>query len=158
MKENTRSEQLDNITREALADSPFELVLCQFVKAGSDWTLRIFIDHPEGVTLDHCVTVTRLVREKLETSDPSEDDFDIEVSSPGVDRPLVRREDYDRFRGERVFVKAYRGVDGLKAVTGTLERCSDEGVTVHAEEDGKPHTFAFDNIAKATLKPILNFC
>jgi len=158
MKDNTRREQLENITREALADSPFELVDCQLVKAGPSRALRIFIDHEDGVTLDHCVAVTRLVKEKLETGDPLDEDYDIEVSSPGVDRPLVRREDYERFRGERVFVKGYRGVDGVKAVTGKLEGCSDEGVTVVREEDEKRYTFAFDNIAKATLKPILNFC
>jgi len=159
MKAKTQSEKLETLVTEILEGSPFELVTCQLVKVGPDRALRIFIDHENGVTIDHCVTVTHLVRDRLAEEDPEgEDAFDIEVSSPGVDRPLVKPADFIRFQGERVTVKTYRPVDGVKSATGRLDRASDAGITIHDEERDRTIDFVYEDIAKATLKPILNFC
>ncbi len=153
----SKSAQLKELVENTLADGPFEVVLSEFKKQGRDWVLRVYIDHPDGVTIDHCQTVTHMITERLEEFDPVETEYHIEVSSPGVDRPLLKPEHFQRFLDERVYVKAHKAADGAKTVTGTLKTCSDEGIEVVNEENGQIHSFAFGDIAKATLKPILNF-
>jgi len=157
MSQKTKVEQLQGLIEETLAPTPFELVLAEFKKEGKNWVLRIYIDHEEGVSLEHCQSVTHLVSEVLETKDPIPHEYLLEVSSPGVDRPLVKRRDFERFLNERIFVKTHRPVDGHKSYTGTLRACLPEAVEIVAEPDGLTHTVPFEAIAKATLKPILNF-
>lgn len=158
MKVKSKTELLDELVTRVLVDGPYELVFCEFKKAGPEWVLRVFIDHADGVTVEHCQAVSRIITDALEEEDPIGSDYHIEVSSPGVDRPLVKAADYQRFLNQRVYIKSHAPVDGLKTVTGTLSGCSQEGVEVINESDGQSYTFSFGVIAKATLKPILNFC
>jgi len=130
----------------------------EYKKEGPDWVLRALIDHPEGVTLDHCQTATNLIADALEQEDPAPGaDYRIEVSSPGVDRPLVKSSDFARFLDARVFVKARRAVDGRKSFTGRLTAATDDEIAIENEDDGKTYAIGTADIAKATLKPILKF-
>ena len=141
----------------ALSDTEFELVQLEYQKAGQEMVLRLFIDHPDGVQLGHCQTVTNMVLDMLEEEDPIGGEYRVEVSSPGVDRPLVKQADYQRFLQERVFVKTHKAIDGVKKFTGTLTMCSDDEIEVLTEHEGRAFRIPFDLIAKATLKPILEF-
>jgi ribosome maturation factor RimP len=158
MNPKSKTELLNDLVARTLENSPLELVLCEFKKAGSEWVLRVFIDHADGVSVEHCQAASNLITDALEEEDPIGSDYHIEVSSPGVDRPLVKAADYQRFLNQRVYIKSHAPVDGLKAVTGTLSGCSEDGVDVINEHDGNSYHFTFGVIAKATLKPILNFC
>ncbi len=130
----------------------------EYGKTGKDWALRVLIDHPDGITLDHCQSVTLMIREMLEEEDPiKQEDYHIEISSPGVDRPLIKLKDYQRFLNERVYVKAHRAIEGAKQFTGELLFCSEEAIEISNEHDGQTYRIPLDEIAKATLKPILNF-
>ena len=153
----SKAAQLKELIDETLADGPFEIVLAEYKKQGKDWVLRIFIDHPDGVTIEHCQTVTRMITSRLEENDPVETEYHIEVSSPGVDRPLITPAHFQRFLNERVYIKVHQVTDGPKAITGTLTGCHEAGIDVVNDENGQTHSFAFGDIAKATLKPILNF-
>ena len=157
MAEKSKKNQLQAIVEQTLQDTPFEVVVVEFAKTGAEWTLRVYIDHPEGITLDHCQNVTHLLLDALEREDPVSLEYHIEVSSPGVDRPLVREEDYRRFLGERVFVKTHQAVDGRKKFTGALTGFENGVIAVQNEDDRKDYRIPIDQIAKATLKPILNF-
>lgn len=154
----SKSNQLERLIEDVLEPSPYEVVLVEFKKTGSDWVLRIFIDHTDGVTLDHCQTVTHLLSEKLAEADLIRGPHHIEVSSPGVDRPLVKAKDFQRFLGRRVRVKVRRTVEGLKSFTGSLDGYREGFIEVTHENDRKTYRIALEDITSATLKPILNFC
>ena len=157
MAVETKSNQLNSIVEETLEGHTCEVVLTEFKKLGGEWVLRVYIDHPDGVTLKHCEEVSRLISEALELRDPVVHDYHIEVSSPGVDRPLVKPRDFQRFVNERVAVKLHAAIDGVKTVTGPLVSCSAECVEVVDEQSQKSHRISMGDIAKATLKPKLKF-
>ena len=152
----SRQTQLQTLVEEILGPTEFEVVLVEYKKSGKEWVLRVLIDHPDGIMLDHCQTVSHMITDVLLEEDPS-GDYHIEVSSPGVDRPLVRPEDYRRFVAERVFVKTRTAIEGVKKFTGTLLSEAEQTIEVENEYDGKIYRIPLDAVTKATLKPILNF-
>jgi ribosome maturation factor RimP len=90
-------------------------------------TLRLYIDHPDGVDLALCERVTDHLRELLET-------WSLEVSSPGADRPLTKLEHFDRFKGRRVRVRTREAIEGQRSFTGTLTGADEDGVRIKADE------------------------
>jgi ribosome maturation factor RimP len=140
-----------------LARDGYELVEVEWVRGGGRWTLRVFIDKPGGVGIDDCQLVSRTVEPILDVEDFIEPAYDLEVSSPGLDRPLRTPEHFQRYAGQRVHVKAYGPVAGTaegsaprKNWTGTLEGFSGDAVLVRA--DGALHRIPHDQIAKAHLE------
>jgi ribosome maturation factor RimP len=126
-----------------LSDSePDDEVLLAEVVAGS--TLRLFIDHPDGVTLDLCERVTGQLNDYRER-------YGLEVSSPGQDRPLTKPQHYSRFLGRHASVRLREARDGHKSVTGELVGASDQEVTI-AAGDGIV-TIPYDQIARSNLVP-----
>jgi ribosome maturation factor RimP len=89
-------------------------------------TLRIYVDHPEGVDLGRCESVTRQLGDLTET-------WALEVSSPGVDRPLTKPEHFRRFVGRRIKVRTAEPLDGRRNFTGTLTEADDQGVALKAD-------------------------
>ncbi len=112
-----------------------ELVDLEFVKEGANWYLRIYIDKENGVDINDCEAVSKAVEAKLDAEDPIEQAYVLEVSSPGLDRPLKKEEDFARFAGEIIDVKLYQAMNGKKTLEGKLIGLED-GVIV-MEEDGK---------------------
>lgn len=149
---------MEQFISEVLEPTPFELVQVVYARQGSDWALRVFVDHPDGITLDHCGEVTRLLLDRIEENDPASDhDYHLEVSSPGVDRPLNKSEDFVRFLGERAYIKSHKPLDGRKVFTGILSACADGVVSIENEEDAQTYQISLNDIAKACLKPELEF-
>ena len=110
-----------------------ELVLwdVRFVKEGADWFLRIFIDHPEGVNINHCEQVSRAVDQPLDDADPISQAYILEVSSPGVERELIREEHFMQFLGADVMVKMIRPIEGIgKEFKGVLTDYDQGEVTI----------------------------
>ena len=153
----SKSRQLEKLVEESLAASEFEVVEICLKKAGQESVLFVTVDHENGVTLDHCGEVSRLLLDVIEENDPIEYEYRIEVSSPGVDRPLAKPADFSRFAGERVFVKFHRALEGHKTLTGTLGSLEPDVFVVANEEDERDYRFTLKDVARATLKPILNF-
>ena len=154
----SKKKQLENLVEELLEPTPFEMVLLEYQKISGEWTVRVFIDHPDGVTLDHCQQVTHLLGDKLEEINLLEGEYRIEISSPGVDRPLVKVKDFQRFVENRVYVRMHAPIDGTKNFTGMLVSSTEDTILVNNEHDEKTYTLPIEGIAKATLKPILKFC
>jgi ribosome maturation factor RimP len=105
---------LDKVQRliaPVLQDMAVELVDLEFKREGRDWFLRLFIDKEGGVTLDDCADVSREIDALLEVEDVIDTAYRLEVSSPGLDRPLKKPEDYERFRGRLVKVKTFEKLD-----------------------------------------------
>jgi ribosome maturation factor RimP len=140
-----------------LARDGYELVEVEWVRGGGRWTLRVFIDRPGGVNIDDCQLVSRTVEPILDVEDFIEPAYDLEVSSPGLDRPLRTPQHFERHAGQRVQVKAYGPVSGTaegsaarKSWTGTLRGFADGAVEV--DVDGVLHRIPHDQIAKAHLE------
>ena len=132
----------------------FELVDVEWGREGPAWVLRLYVDRPGGVTVDHCQELSRTVEPILDVEDFIEPAYSLEVSSPGLDRPLRKPADFARFAGQRVHVKAYAPIDSpsgpRKNWTGALRGFVD-GV-VEVEVDGALHRIPLDKIAKAHLE------
>ncbi len=107
-------------------------------------TLRVFIDHPNGVTLDLCGQVTALLTDY-------QDRYALEVSSPGIDRPLTKPAHFRRFLGHRAKLRLREAKDGHKSVTGELVGVSDEEITIAAAEGVV--SIPYEQIARSNLVP-----
>jgi len=124
-----------------LDDLGMELVHQEYRQEGREWALRLFIDKPGGITLDDCVTVSREVDAILEVEDVVHRSYRLEVSSPGLDRPLLKSRDYARFAGEWVKIKTRDSIDPdqrghqRKTFSGIL--CGIEGDVVTIEQQDK---------------------
>ncbi|MGN0290629.1 MAG: ribosome maturation factor RimP [Lachnospiraceae bacterium] len=128
----------------------FELVDVEYVKEGSNWYLRAYIDKEGGITVDDCETVAREMNEILDREDYIEDSYIFEVSSPGLGRPLKKEKDYVRSMGKELEIRTYRSINGSKEFYGILTDYDDKNVTIVTEEDEKL-TFAKTDIALIRL-------
>ncbi len=129
----------------------FELVDVEFSGTGGHALLRLYIDSHGGVTVDDCATVSHQVSAVLDVEDPVPGQYRLEVSSPGLDRPLVKRKDFQRFTGETIKVKMSRPNLGRRNFTGTLTRM--EGESIVLESGAESFSLPLDDIEKARLVP-----
>ncbi len=127
--------------RLAVAEPEVEVLLAEVLSGA---TLRLFIDHPDGVTLALCERVTRLLADYRER-------YALEVSSPGQDRPLTKPQHFTRFLGRHARVRLREARDGHKSLTGELVGASEQEVTI-AAQDGVV-TIPYDQIARSNLVP-----
>lgn len=127
-----------------------ELFDVQFRREGHGWVLRVFIDSETGVTLDHCSTISRELGQYLDVEDIIDHAYNLEVSSPGLERPLRGLEDFRRFIGKKARVKFHEPLDGNKTFEGMLKDVSEEYI-VMTIEGGQDLRFTFDKINKARL-------
>ena len=108
----------------------------RFVKEGADWYLRVIIDKPEGVDINDCVDLSRLLSPALDKADPIPQSYCLEVMSPGVERELTRPEHFEAYEGEPVTVRLIRPDEkGQREVVGILLGTPDDGIAIQTEED-----------------------
>lgn len=128
----------------------FELVDVEYVKEGGTWYLRAYIDKPGGINVDDCEVVSRRLSDILDEKDYIEEAYILEVSSPGLGRPLKKEKDFKRSLGEEVDVRTYRMIEKQKEFTGLLKDYDDATVTIEME-DGTLKTFEKSDIALIRL-------
>ena len=128
----------------------FELVDVEYVKEAGTWYLRAYIDKEGGFTVDDCELVSRQLGEWLDREDFIDDSYILEVSSPGLGRPLKKEKDFKRSLGEQVEVRLYRAVDRQKEFTGALAAYDEDTVTLRFE-DGTETSFEKKDIALIRL-------
>ena len=129
----------------------FELLGVEFVRAGKHSTLRVYIDHPDGITVDHCADVSHQVSAVLDVEDPISTEYNLEVSSPGMDRPLFKAEHYEACLGETVSLRLRVPQDNRRNFKGKVLAC--EGGNLSMEIDGQTCVLAIANIEKGNLVP-----
>jgi ribosome maturation factor RimP len=127
-----------------------ELVHIEMKREPAGWVLRLFIDKEGGVTLDDCSGVSRQLSAELDVEDPFPQRYTLEVSSPGLDRPLYSDKDYERFAGRRVRLTTFAPVDGRRHFAGRLAGLA-EGVVRLVLEDGREVGIPRNQVAKARL-------
>ncbi len=132
-----------------LADMDVELVDIEFRREGHGWVLRLFIDRSGGVTLEDCTKVSREVSSYLEVEDPIEHAYHLEVSSPGLERPLKKERDFIRFSGRMARVKLREKRNDQRVFIGRLQGMENEEVLL--EVDGRIERFLPADIARARL-------
>lgn len=150
----TKREMYEKNTEEILLpmmeELGFELVDVEYVKEGSTWYLRAYIDKPGGINIDDCETVSRRLSDILDEKDYIDEAYILEVSSPGLGRPLKKEKDYKRSLGEEVEIRTYRMIDRQKEFTGILKEYDEKTVTIE-EEGGNVRTFEKSDIALIRL-------
>lgn len=128
-----------------LNEKQFELVDVEYVKEAGDWYLRAYIDKPGGITIDDCEAVSRKLSDLLDEADFIPDAYILEVSSPGLTRPLKKDRDYDRNIGKPVEIKLFKAFSGRKEITADLVSYDKDTVTV--SEDGNEIVLEKKNIS-----------
>lgn len=148
-KRETYEQKAEALITPIVESQGFELVDVEYVKEGSTWYLRAYIDKEGGITVEDCEIVSRAFSEKLDAEDFIDDAYIMEVSSPGLGRPLKKEKDYRRSMGKELEIRTYRMVDGEKEFYGILKSYDESSVTIE-NEDGE-RTFQKADIALIRL-------
>jgi len=143
--------ELQELLEPSIERLGYELIDLEARLGGKSGVVRVFIDRPEGISLDDCEKVSRAVSALLDVEDPLPGQYNLEVSSPGLDRKLTKVEHFQRFTGETVEVQMRFPIEGRKRFRGTLVSSNDENIVV--EVDGESHTLPLVTIDTARLAP-----
>lgn len=148
-KNNKVEDTVRSIVLPLIEPAGFELVDLEYKKEGNDWVLRFFIDHENGIDHEACQTVSHLVGDELDKLDPIPHAYFLEVSSPGIERPLKTIKDFTRFSGEKVQIKLFSAKNGQKEYIGKLLGMENDQVAISVNESKL--LFNMNEIAKARL-------
>ena len=149
-KRETYETRTEELITPILDRMNFELVDVEYVKEGGTWYLRAYIDKEGGITVNDCEAVAREMNEILDREDFVEDSYVLEVSSPGLGRPLKKEKDYIRSMGKEVEIRTYRAINREKEFYGILSAYDENTVTIKTE-DGTEMTFEKSDIALIRL-------
>jgi len=144
-------DELRQLLEPAIERLGYELSDLEAKLGGGSGVVRVFIDQPEGIDLDDCEKVSLAVSALLDVEDPLPGQYNLEVSSPGLDRKLTKIEHFQRFTGESVKVQMRFSIEGRKRFKGTLVSSNDENIVV--EVDGESHSLPIATIDTARLVP-----
>ena len=133
-----------------LEKNGFSLWDVEYVKEGGNWYLRAYIDKPDGIGVNDCEVVSRELSDILDEEDYIEGSYILEVSSPGLGRPLKKDRDFERSMGEEVEIRTYRMIDRTKEFRGILKAYDKDSVTIEME-DSREKTFEKSEIALVRL-------
>ncbi len=142
-------QDIEQLVRPSIEDMGIEFWGAEYQRQGRSGTLRIYIDKPEGVVLDDCERVSRQVSALLDVHDPIPGQYQLEISSPGMPRPLFYPEQYARYLGGRVQIRLNVPMDGRRNIVGIIGAVQDD--TLVLLEGDVEQTFLFSNIIKAHL-------
>ena len=146
------TDRLTTLIASAVQALDYELVGVEHQAQGKHSVVRVFIDSEEGVTLADCERVSHQISGVLDVEDPIRGRYNLEVSSPGLDRPLFTLEHYARFLGEKVKLRLRQAVEGRRKLAGRIDRV--EGEVIHIMDDaGQTYELKVDEIEKANLVP-----
>ncbi len=119
-------------------ENNLELFNCEYVKEGKDWYLRVYIDKAEGsVSIEDCEKVSVYLSKRLDELDPIEKNYFLEVSSPGLDRPLIKDSDFEKYKGEMIDITLYKAIDGFKQYSGILKGLENEEIVIADEKENE---------------------
>lgn len=142
-------ERAEKLIQPIVDEHSFELVDVEFVKEGNDYYLRAYIDKEGGINIDDCELVSKAFEEKLDKEDFIKEPYILEVSSPGLTRPLKKDKDFQRSIGKDIEVKTFKPIEKRKDFEGELISFDNDTVTI--KEDNKEITFERKNICLIRL-------
>jgi len=156
MAKQNIEQKTEDILQPILARHQFELVDTEYVKEGSDWYLRAYIDKEGGITIDDCETVSRELEKELDALDLIKEAYILEVSSPGLTRPLKKEKDFARNLGKPVEVHTFKPIDGSKEFIGDLMQYDKEKVVLDIGPDG-PETIEIPRSSISLIRQYVVF-
>lgn len=133
-----------------IEENGFELVDVEYVKEAGNYYLRVYIDKEGGITVDDCEVISRALGDKLDADDFIDDSYILEVSSPGLGRPLKKEKDFLRSIGKEIEIKLYRAINHQKDFAGILKSYTEDTVTIEIGEE-EEMTIAREDIALIRL-------
>ena len=143
-------EAITSLVMPVLQEKDLDLVDVLYRRESSGWVLRLLIDKEDGVTLDDCTAVSREVSHLLDIEDIIEQAFNLEVSSPGLDRPLKSVGDFQRFAGRKAKVTTKEPIEGNQVFMGRINKVEDELITMEVGQ--RELRIPFSEVAKARLE------
>lgn len=146
-------QKLTDMLRPAVEEVGKELLGCEFISAGNHSVLRLFIDHENGIEVDDCAEVSRQVGAILDVEDPISTEYNLEVSSPGLDRPLFEMSHFQAVIGETINLRLSMPLNGRRKFKGKLTAIENDTLIVAL--DGEEYELIFSNVDKANL--VYNF-
>lgn len=149
-REEGVTEKVSSLIMPVIERAGMELVDLEYRKEGSGWVLRIFIDMVGGVTLDDCTEISREVDAILDSEDVIPHQYSLEVSSPGLNRPLKKEADFKRFAGKLAKVKTFEAIGGSRNFKGRIVGCENGVVALNV--DGVVQEIPISMMAKANLE------
>ena len=129
------AERVYSLIRKTVEEQGVSLWDVRFIKEGASWYLRIYIDKPDGITIDDCTNVSHAVDPIIDSADPIDVSYYLEVCSPGIERELTRPEHYAAMLGKKISVRLYKAKDGTKELTGLLKSSDKDGIVLDCGED-----------------------
>ncbi|MDR0879314.1 MAG: ribosome maturation factor RimP [Clostridioides sp.] len=145
MKKNIEA-LIEATVKEVTDRHEFELVDVEYVKEAGEYYLRIYIDKEGGISLSECEIISRELSPILDENDPIEENYFLEISSPGLDRPLKKEKDFVRYAGRDVELKLYKAVDGKKQYEGKLIELTPDNI-IRVEVGDEPKEFDRKDVA-----------
>lgn len=141
--------EIQQLLQPIVNESGYELWGCEYLAQGKHSLLRVYIDKEGGIGITDCALVSQQISAVLDVEDPIKSNYSLEVSSPGIPRPLFEKEHYQRYLGHSVAVKLYKMLNGNRKFSGIIQAVNDSSVTLSVEE--QELEFEFSQIVKANL-------
>jgi len=136
LKKDILIEKIEELVKPIISELLYELYYVEYIKENGDFYLRIYIEKKDDrISLDDCVAVSRRVSEILDTEDPIEDAYYLEVSSPGLNRGLYKEEHFKKVIGKEILVKLTSSINGTKSIKGILKDVLEDCIVVEAETE-----------------------
>ena len=154
-KKGNIAQRVTELVKETVEECGCTLWDVEFVKEGPDHNLIIYIDKPEGISLDDCEMVNDAVEPLIDEADPIEGSYYLEISSPGLERELKTSAHIKAFLGERVIVKLYCAVDGKKALDGNISAFNEENSVIDIQTSDKTYSLSLKDCA--SIKTVCDF-
>lgn len=142
------SQLVENHVRNIIADTQLELVDVEYVKE-RDWYLRVYLDKKGGLEIEDCQWVSERLEKILDELDPIKDSYYLEVSSPGLDRPLKKERDFTRHIGDKIEISTFAPINGQKTIVGTLVGLVDGDIRL--DINGSDFSIPWDKAAQVRL-------
>ncbi|QMT58889.1 ribosome maturation factor RimP [Legionella sp. PC997] len=142
-------DELEDLLAPTINDMGYELWGCEYLSQGKHSLLRIYIDKIDGIGIEDCEAVSHQVSALLDVEDPISGNYSLEVSSPGIPRPLFKNWQYQRYIGHEVQVKTFKPIEGKRKLLGTIVSVSEN--TLVLKINNEDQELLFSNIVKASL-------
>lgn len=136
-KRRTYENKTEELLEPVIKEHNYDLYDVEYIKEGSNWYLRVYIDKEGGVNIDDCEIVSRFLSEELDEYDFIADSYILEVSSPGLGRKLTKDRHFEKSIGEEIEIKLYNAIDNMKEWTGTLLAYDKDDISIELEDQSK---------------------
>ncbi|MBA3536151.1 MAG: ribosome maturation factor RimP [Tatlockia sp.] len=141
--------EIEELLKPLVVDLGFELWGCEYLSQGKHSLLRLYIDKEDGISLEDCQRVSKQVSAFLDVEDPIPGNYSLEISSPGIPRPLFYKDQYNRYLGHEIKVKLFKPINGSRKLEGTINKASGEILSLKVGEEILE--VPFSHIVKANL-------